>query len=112
MATIDAAAVKKLREMTNAGIMDCKGALTDAGGDFDEAVKILREKGHRFGGQESRPHRRRWSDGRVCRAGRQEARAVEVNCETDFVARNEKFQELTNQLAQQVAESQPADVPL
>jgi translation elongation factor EF-Ts len=57
MATIDAAAVKKLREMTNAGIMDCKSALSETGGDFDKAATLLREKGHRFGGQESRPRR-------------------------------------------------------
>ncbi len=110
MATIDAAAVKKLREMTNAGIMDCKGALTDAGGDFDEAVKILREKGIASAAKKAD---RTAADGLigvyVAQDGKKAA-LVEVNCETDFVARNEKFQELTDLLAQQVAESQPADV--
>ncbi|HEX8236949.1 MAG TPA: translation elongation factor Ts [Abditibacteriaceae bacterium] len=110
MATIDAAAVKKLREMTNAGIMDCKGALTDAGGDFDEAVKILREKGIASAGKKADRVAADGTVGVFVAEDGKRAALVEVNCETDFVARNEKFQELASQLAQQVAQSQSADV--
>jgi elongation factor Ts len=110
MATIDAAAVKKLREMTNAGIMDCKGALTDAGGDFDEAVKILREKGIASAGKKADRVAADGTVGVYVAEDGKRAALVEVNCETDFVARNEKFQELASQLAQQVAQSQSADV--
>ena len=110
MATIDAAAVKKLREMTNAGIMDCKSALSEAGGDFDKAATILREKGIASAAKKAD---RAAADGLVgvyVSEDGKSAALIEVNCETDFVARNEKFQELVNRLAQQVGQSQASDI--
>jgi elongation factor Ts len=102
MATVDAAAVKTLREATNAGIMDCKRALAEAGGDFDKAVTILREKGIASAAGKAG---RTASDGTVgvyVHTDGKQAALVEVNCETDFVARNEVFQELARELAMQV----------
>jgi elongation factor Ts len=110
MAAVDAAAVKKLREATSAGIMDCKKALAETNGDFDEAVKFLREKGLQVaitkGGRTA-------ADGRVgvyVSTDGSKAALVEVNCETDFVARNEKYIELSNALAQQAVESGSDDI--
>jgi elongation factor Ts len=110
MATIDAAAVKKLREMTNAGIMDCKSALSETGGDFDKAATLLREKGIASAAKKAD---RAAADGLVGVYVSEDGKSgalIEVNCETDFVARNEKFQELASQLAQQAGQSKAADV--
>ncbi|HEX8551166.1 MAG TPA: translation elongation factor Ts [Abditibacteriaceae bacterium] len=100
MATVDAASVKRLREMTSAGIMDCKGALAETNGDFDAAAKLLREKGIASAAKKAD---RTAADGMVgvsVAPDGKRAALVEVNCETDFVARNEKFQELANGLAE------------
>lgn len=110
MATINAADVKKLREMTSAGIMDCKSALTESEGDFDKAVAILREKKLADAGKKAD---RTTAEGlvgvHVSEDGKR-AGIIEVNCETDFVARNEKFQELARELAQQVEQGNASDV--
>jgi elongation factor Ts len=103
MATIDAASVKKLRELTSAGIMDCKAALTEAGGDFDRAVAILREKDTKI---TTKLEGRQASEGLVGVYLNEDATLggiVEVNCETDFVARNEAFVQLAADLAYQAA---------
>lgn len=103
MATIDAASVKKLREMTSAGIMDCKAALTEAGGDFDRAVAILREKDTKI---TTKLEGRQASEGLVGIFVNEDSTLggiVEVNCETDFVARNEAFVALAADLAYQAA---------
>jgi elongation factor Ts len=95
--------VKKLREATNAGVMDCKRALDEADGDFDRAKEILREKG--IAGAEKRAGRET-SQGLVesyIHAGGRIGVLVEVNCETDFVARTEAFKTLAHELAMQVA---------
>jgi elongation factor Ts len=100
MATVDAASVKRLREMTSAGIMDCKSALAETNGDFDAAAKLLREKGIASAAKKAD---RTAADGMVgvsVSADGKRAALVEVNCETDFVARNEKFVELANGLAE------------
>ncbi len=98
--TITAAAVKELRQKTGAGMMDCKKALQEAGGDMDEAVKILRTKG--LAAAAKKAHRAA-SEGVVAIAGGgPEAAMIELNCETDFVARNEKFQEFARALVEQV----------
>lgn len=102
MASVDAAAVKKLREMTNAGIMDCKSALTEAEGDFDKAAKILREKGI---ASASKKADREAADGRIevyMHSDKKQAALIEINCETDFVAKNDLFEALCRDLAMQV----------
>ncbi len=108
MAQISAAQVKELRERTGAGMMDCKSALTEASGDFDEAVKILRKKGLAAAGKKA---------GRVTSDGVVAAHIVgsigvliEVNCETDFVAKTDEFQEFVRTLASLVATSSVKDV--
>jgi elongation factor Ts len=102
MAAIDAASVKKLRDMTNAGFMDCKQALTDADGDFDKAATILREKGIASAAKKGE---RTAADGLIgiyVHTDGKQAALVEVNCETDFVARTDDFQQLCRDLAMQV----------
>ena len=97
MAEITAAQVKELREKTGAGMMDCKKALTEANGDFDEAVKVLRKKGLAAAGKKAG---RITSEG-IAWAGVVEGKAVavEVNSETDFVAQNAEFRGLVERIA-------------
>ncbi|MFO7152755.1 MAG: translation elongation factor Ts [Bacillota bacterium] len=99
--------VKELRERTGAGIMDCKKALMEAGGDMEKAIVILREKGLAKAAKKV---------GRVAAEGIIDAYIhgggrigvlVEVNCETDFVARNEEFRNLVKDLAMQIAAANP-----
>jgi elongation factor Ts len=107
MAEITAANVAKLREMTNAGMMDCKRALTDAQGDMEKAVEILRKKGAATAATKAAREAR---EGIVVQSVLPGARAgilVEVNCETDFVARTEGFVRLAHELAMQVAAANP-----
>ena len=107
MATIDAATVKTLREMTGAGIMDCKRALGETNGDLDAAVKALREKGIASAAKKAD---RAAADGTVgvyVHTDGKQAALVEVNCETDFVARTEDFQQLCRDLAMQVVAMKP-----
>ncbi len=100
--------VKKLREMTNCGMMDCKKALTEADGDFDKAIEWLREKGKAASVKKA---------GKVAAEGVSYAAVIngigvviEVNSQTDFVAKNEIFQGFVKDLAAVVAEQNPADV--
>ncbi len=101
--------VKKLREMTNCGMMDCKKALTETDGDMDKAVEFLREKGLATAAKKA---------GRIASEGMVEAVvfdcgtgvAVEVNSETDFVAKNADFQNFVHAIAEVVAKENPADV--
>jgi elongation factor Ts len=99
--------VKELRARTGAGIMDCKQALAEAGGDLEKAVEILRAKGLAVAGKKA---------GRVASEGLVEAyihtggrvgAIVEVNCETDFVARTDEFKALAHDLAMQITASAP-----
>ena len=108
MAEITANMVKELREKTTAGMMDCKKALTATSGDFDAAVNWLREKGLANAGKK---------DSRVAAEGLVGvtheggvAAMVEVNCETDFVAKNPDFQALVASLAKMVASDNPKDI--
>ena len=93
MSSISAADVKALREQTGAGMMDCKKALQEADGDFDKAVELLRKKGQKI--SEKRADREANQGLIVTRvsADSKKAAALELNCETDFVARNEEFQQ-------------------
>ena len=91
MATINAADVKKLREATNAGMMDCKNALVETGGDFEKAKALLREKGMASATNKAT---RTAADGLIgyyIHTDGKQAGIVELNCETDFVARTDAF---------------------
>ena len=102
--------IKELREATGAGILDCRKALTEANGDFDKAVDVLREKGVATAAKRAD---RTASQGVVELYSHGEGRVgviVEVNCETDFVARSEDFRKLAHEVALQIAAEIPADV--
>ena len=109
MANITAAMVKELREMTGAGMMDCKKALGETDGDMEAAVEFLRKNGQAKAEKKA---------GRVAAEGLckvivrddQVAAVVEVNSETDFVAKNEEFQSFVTAVAEQVVESDAADM--
>ncbi|MFP4496610.1 MAG: translation elongation factor Ts [Vulcanimicrobiota bacterium] len=107
---ITAADVKKLREETGAGMMDCKKALTKAEGDMEKAKKILREEGI---AKAEKKVDRATKNGRIesyIHMGGRIGVLVQVNCETDFVASNEEFVNLCKELAMQVAATQPSYV--
>ena len=107
MADITAEAVKQLRELTGAGMMDCKRALTEAGGDMDKAVAVLRERGLAAAAKKSGREAREGLISSYIHTGGRVGVLIEVNSETDFVARNERFQELVRALAVQVAGLSP-----
>jgi elongation factor Ts len=99
--------VKTLRERTGAGVLDCKNALTDAGGDFEVAIKLLRERGlAKVAKKASRVVGEGLIEAYVHTGGRI-ASLVELNCETDFVARTEEFRDLAHNIAMQVAAADP-----
>lgn len=107
---ITASMVKELRTTTGAGMMDCKKALVEAGGDVAKAVDILREKGL---SQAAKKASRIAAEGAVVSYIADNGKVgavVEVNCETDFVGKNENFQELARSIAKHVVETNPADV--
>jgi elongation factor Ts len=103
MADISAAKVKELRERTGAGFMDCKRALEEANGDLDKAVGLLRERGVAAAAKRSGREAREGLISSYIHTGGRVGVLIEVNCETDFVARNEDFQKLVRDLAVQVA---------
>src|SRR5258708_5809728 len=102
MPEITAAMVKDLRERTGAGMMDCKAALIETGGNFDEAIVYLRKK---MGSKLSTREGRTAAEGVVAAfvVDNQDGAIVELNSETDFVARSEDFKTLARELAEQVA---------
>ena len=107
MATITAEMVRDLREKTGAGMMDCKRALEETGGDADKAVAVLRERGLAAAAKKAG---REASQGLVAsyiHTGGRVGALVEVNCETDFVARTEEFQRLVRDIAIQIAGLNP-----
>ncbi|MGH3713517.1 MAG: translation elongation factor Ts [Micromonosporaceae bacterium] len=104
MADFTAADVKKVRDLTGAGMLDCKKALTEAEGDFDKAVEILRIKGAKDVGKRAG---RTAANGLVAQSG---GALLELNCETDFVAKTGAFIELAQALVERVASTKPADV--
>ena len=105
---ITAQAVSALREKTGAGMMDCKKALTDANGNEDEALKLLRERGIASAQKREGRAASEGAVGSYIHLGGKIGVLVELNCETDFVARNEEFQNLAKELAMQIAFSNPA----
>ncbi len=105
--TIPASLIKELREKTGAGMMDCRKALEEAGGEMEKAMLILREKGILAA---EKKKGRKAIEGRVeayIHFGGKIGTLIEVNCETDFVARTDEFQNLCKNLAMQVAASNP-----
>lgn len=105
---ITAKMVKELRENTGAGMMDCKKALTEADGDMEEAVNILRKSGS---AQAAKKAGRVAAEGSTfVKAEGDQAVLIEVNCETDFVVKNETFQKLITDLATHILENNPADM--
>ena len=107
MADISAQAVKELRERTGAGFMDCKRALEETGGDIDAAVALLRERGQAAAAKKAGRDVREGLIGSYIHTGGRIGVLIEVNCETDFVARTEQFQKLVRDLAMQVAGMRP-----
>ena len=107
---ISAKMVKELRELTGAGMMDCKKALTETDGDMEKAVDFLREKGLAAAAKKSS---RIAAEGIVAEAMAEDAKSgvlVEINCETDFVAKNEDFKAFANDVAKQALVSEAADL--
>ncbi len=104
MSNFTAADVKRLRELTGAGMLDCKKALEEADGDFDKAVEILRVKGAKDVGKRAG---RTTANGLVAHSG---TALLELNCETDFVAKNADFIALAQTLVEHAAAARPADV--
>src|SRR5438874_2210438 len=102
--------VKKLREETSAGMMDCKKALVEANGDMEKSKDILRKKGITKGEKLATRAASQGLIGSYVHLGGKIGVLIEVNCETDFVARNDDFQGLVKDLAMQVAASSPAYV--
>jgi elongation factor Ts len=109
---ISAEAVKQLREQTGAGFMDCKRALQETGGDVEGAVRLLRERGIAAAAKRSDREVREGLISSYIHTGGRVGVLIEVNCETDFVARNEQFQKLVRDLAIQVAGLNPQWVDL
>jgi len=107
MSTIDSATVKALREKTNAGMMDCKRALEEAGGDLEKAEAVLRKKGIASAAKKSS---REAKEGIVASYIHLQGKVgvlVEVNCETDFVAKNDNFREFVKDITLHIAAAHP-----
>ena len=104
MANFTAADVKRLRELTGAGMLDCKNALAETDGDFDKAVEALRIKGAKDVGKRAE---RATAEGLVAAKG---GALIELNCETDFVAKNAEFQKLADEIVAAAVSSKAADV--
>ena len=108
--SVSAKQVKELRDATGVGMMDCKEALKEADGDFDEAVSILRKKGQEVASDRAAAEA---DEGLVVTAVSEDGTAgtiVEINCETDFVARNDDFQEFAETVAECALEEKPEDL--
>ncbi len=108
MTKISASDVAKLRKMTGAGMMDCKNALTESEGDFDTAIDVLRKKGQKVAGKRAD---RDASEGAVLAkssADGKRAAIISLNCETDFVAKNDDFVKFANQILDTAIEKNPA----
>ncbi len=102
-----AAQVKELREKTGAGMMDCKSALDESGGDLDKAVDILRKKGLASAAKRAGRVAKDGVIGHYIHMGGKVGVLVEVNCETDFVARTPEFQTLAKEIAMHIAAASP-----
>jgi elongation factor Ts len=112
MATISAADVKELRERTGAGMMDCKKVLEESGGDMEKAVVALRERGLAAAAKKAGRDAREGLVSSYIHSGGRIGVLIEVNCETDFVARTDEFQKLVRDVAMQVAGMAPIYVDI
>jgi elongation factor Ts len=110
MAEITTSAVKDLREKTGAGMVDCKNALVEAGGNVEQAIDILRKKGMATAGKKAGRVTAEGAVGSYIHMGGKVGVLVEVNCESDFVARGEEFQQLVKDVAMHIAASSPSYV--
>src|SRR6266566_2370756 len=110
MAEITASAVAKLREMTNAGLMDCKRALTEANGDLNNAVDILRKKGVATAQTKASREAREGIIVQHILPGSRVGLLVEINCETDFVAKNDSFRAFCDEIARKLANDPKANL--
>ena len=113
---ITAAMVKKLRDATGAGMMECKAALSEASGDMEAATTLLRKRGLATAAKKAGRSTSEGLIGHYIHMGGKIGVLVEVNCESDFVARTDKFQELTKEVAMHIAAANPTwvrreDVP-
>ena len=108
MSTISASDVKKLRDMTGAGMMDCKKALAEAEGDFDKAIEVLRKKGQKLSAKRADRDAREGVVLAVTTADKGRGVIVKLSCETDFVAKNEDFVALTQRFAELALDAFPA----
>ncbi len=107
---INAAMVKELRAQTNAGVLDCRKALENSGGDMAKAAELLREKGLAAAAKKADRVTKEGLIGHYVHTGSKVAALVEVNCESDFVARTELFQNLIRELAMQIVAARPTYV--
>jgi elongation factor Ts len=105
--SVSAEQVKKLREMSGAPMMECKRALDEAQGEMEQAFTILRKRGQAAAAKKAARVATQGFIGSYVHPGSQIAVIVEVNCESDFVARNEEFQELTHDVAMQICATDP-----
>jgi elongation factor Ts len=107
MAEVTASAVKSLREKSGAGMVDCKNALVEANGDENQAIEILRKKGMATAGKKAGRVTAEGAVGSYIHMGGKVGVLVEINCESDFVARGEEFQQLVKDVAMHIAASDP-----
>ena len=107
---ITAEQVSKLRSVTGAGMMDCKKALTENAGDFDKAIEYLRKKGIASASKKSGRTAKEGAVSAFIDTDHKAVVLVEVNCETDFVGKNENFQKLVENIARHIAKANPSDV--
>jgi elongation factor Ts len=107
---ITAQSVKELRERTGAGMMECKGALQEANGDMEAAIDILRARGAAKAAKRSAREASEGAIGSYIHSGGKIGVLVEVNCETDFVARNDEFQRLVRDVAMHIAAANPVSI--
>ena len=107
---ISASDVKKLRDATGAGMMECKAALTEANGDFEAALTLLRKRGLATAAKKAGRATSEGLIGHYIHMGGKIGVLVEINCESDFVARTDKFQELTREVAMHIAAASPTYV--
>ena len=110
MAEIKAADVAKLRKMTGAGMMDCKKALNETNGNFDEAIDILRKKGQKIASKRAEREATEGAVIAVTNEGYSKGALIVLNCETDFVAKNEDFIKFAYSIAQVALDNMPADL--
>src|SRR5215475_15532994 len=110
MAEITATLVKELRERTGAGMMECKSALVEAKGDLTEAEVVLRKRGIASAGKKASRATKQGLIGSYIAGGGQLGVLAEINCESDFVARTDDFQELVRDITMHVAEADPKHI--